>query len=325
MVKGFTFGVTYGSLDLLLFSPLQLEVYFSQISGLAIYWTMRMEDDLRSLIEGLFCPEDATLIQSIPFGQFNWADTMIWHYNKNGKFFVKSASHLAQCIALEICSPFDSQYSTSSGNWQFIWSTKVPNKIKLFLRRLCREAIPTTSNLLRQRCVVEQAYLTCGVGDVTLWLKQVRKSLDDAQFNWFAIRCWCLWGRRSGLIMENKRCSQFYCITYASSLLSDFLNSVAVKPSVLPSRNVWQPPDRESIKVNFDAAVFDKGNRAGLGVIARDWKGTCLAWRTVIIPNICSPEHEEALAARLAIEVRCHGRWIHCIIEEDCLQVVNKL
>ncbi|KAL0423119.1 UNVERIFIED_CONTAM: hypothetical protein Sradi_0846700 [Sesamum radiatum] len=283
---------------------------------------------------------------------------MVWHYNKNGKFSVKSASHLAQSIALENRSPLDGQCSTSSSNWQFIWSTKVPNKIKVFLWRLCREAIPTTSTLLCRRCVVEQACLTCGVdtetskhvflecsyarqvwalsnlpwkvinswqGDVTIWLKQVRKSLDDAQFNWFAILCWRLWGRRNGLVMENKRYNPFYCITYASSLLSDFLNSVVVKPSVLPSRNVWQPPDRESIKINFDAAVFDKGNRVGLGVIARDWKGTCLAWRTMIISNICSPEHGEALAARLAIEVRCHGRWTYCIIEGDCLQVVNNL
>ncbi|KAL0326613.1 UNVERIFIED_CONTAM: putative mitochondrial protein [Sesamum angustifolium] len=298
----------------------------------------------KELIEGLFCPEDATLIQSIPLGQFNWADTIVWHYNKNGKFSVKSASYLAQSIALENRSPLDGQCSTSSSNWQFIWSTKVPNKIKVFLWRLCREAIPTTSNLLRRRCVVEQACLTCGVDtettkhvflecsyarqvwalsnlpwkvinswqdDVTIWLKQVRQSLDDAQFNWFAILCWRLWGRRNGLVMENKRYNPFYCITYASSLLSDFLNSVAVKPSVLPSRNVWQPPDRESIKINFDAAVFDKGNGVGLGVIARDWKGTCLAWRSMIIPNICSPEHGEALAARMAIEVRCHGMHGH--------------
>ncbi|KAL0322783.1 UNVERIFIED_CONTAM: hypothetical protein Sangu_1897600 [Sesamum angustifolium] len=152
----------------------------------------------KELIEGLFCPEDATLIQSIPLGQFNWADTMV-----------------------------------------FLW-------------RLCREAIPTTSNLLRRRCVVEQACLTCGVDTETTkhvflesYARQVRKSLDDAQFNWFAILCWRLWGRRNGLVMENKR-------------------------------NVWQPPDRESIKINFDAAVFDKGNGVGLGVIARDWKGDCL-------------------------------------------------
>ncbi|KAL0358467.1 UNVERIFIED_CONTAM: putative mitochondrial protein [Sesamum angustifolium] len=200
----------------------------------------------KELIEGLFCPEDATLIQSIPLGQFNWADTMVWHYNKNGKFSVKSASHLAQSIALENPSPLDGQCSTSSSNWQFIWSTKVPNKIKVFLWRLCREAIPTTSNLLRRRCVVEQACLTCGVDTETTkhvflecsYARQVRKSLDDAQFNWFAILCWRLWGRRNGLVMEKKRYNPFYCITYASSLLSDFLNSVAVKPSVLPSRNV---------------------------------------------------------------------------------------
>ncbi|KAK4400587.1 hypothetical protein Sango_1164800 [Sesamum angolense] len=237
------------------------------------------------------------------------------HYNKNDKFFVKSASHLAQSIALENRSPLDGQCCTSSDNWQFIWSTKVPNKIKVFLWRLYREAIPTTSNLLRRRCVVEQACLTCGV-DIETSKHVLLESSYARQFNWFAILCWRLWGRRNGLVMENKRCNPFYCITYASSLLSHFLNLVAVKPSILPSRNVWQPPDKESIKINFDAVAFDKGNGVGLGVIARDWKSTCLAWRTIIIPNICSPEHGEALAARLAIEVRCHGRWPTVLLKE---------
>ncbi|KAK4400699.1 putative ribonuclease H protein, partial [Sesamum angolense] len=271
----------------------------------------------KELIEGLFCPEDATLIQSIPLGQFNWADTMVWHYNKNGKFSVKSASHLAQSIALENRSP-------SMVNAQF-------QQLAIHLEHQDTE---TTKHVFLECSYARQVWalstlpwkvINSWQGDVTIWLKQVRKSLDDAQFNWFAILCWRLWGRRNGLVMENKRYNPFYCITYASLLLSDFLNSVAVKPSVLPSTNVWQPPDRESIKINFDAAVFDKGNGVGLGVIARDWKGTCLAWRTMIIPNICSPEHGEALAARMAIEVRCHGRWTHCIIEGDCHQVVNKL
>ncbi|KAL0409532.1 UNVERIFIED_CONTAM: putative ribonuclease H protein [Sesamum radiatum] len=292
-------------------------------------WLPRPSTFLPITTQSLFLPD----LRSIPLGQFSWADTIVWHYNNNGKFSVKSAAHLAQSIATEHRSALGGQCSTSFGSWKFIWYTKVPNKVKVFLWRLCKEAIPTSYNLLRRRCAVEKACLTCSDDTenskhVLLecpYARQVRKSFDDEQFNWFAVLCWRLWGRRNGFVMENRECTPFDCVTFGGSLLFDFRNSVAVKPSDLPSRNTWQPPDRESIKINFDAAIFDNGKGVGLGTIAQDWRGNCLTWRTMCLPNACSPEHGEAMAARLAMEVRCQGGWTKCIIEGDCLQVVNKL
>ncbi|KAL0313944.1 UNVERIFIED_CONTAM: hypothetical protein Sangu_2238800 [Sesamum angustifolium] len=284
----------------------------------------------KELIEGLFCPEDATLIQSIPLGQFNWADTI----------------------------PLDGQCSTSSSNWQFIWSTKVPNKIKVFLWRLCREAIPTTSNLLRRRCVVEQACLTCGVDtettkhvflecsyarqvwalsnlpwkvinswqdDVTIWLKQVRQSLDDAQFNWFANSAGVYGDDGMDWLWRTKGTTHFIAspmpVRYYPTSSTQWLSN----PLFFPLGTFGSHLIENQSKLTSMRLFLTKERGLGLGVIARDWKGTCLAWRSMFIPNICSPEHGEALAARMAIEVRCHGRWTHCIIEGDCLQVVNKL
>ncbi|KAL0364035.1 UNVERIFIED_CONTAM: putative ribonuclease H protein [Sesamum angustifolium] len=47
-------------------------------------------------------------------------------------------------------------------NCNAIWKARVPNKIKVFLWRVCKEAIPTTSNLIRRTCDVKPACTMCG-------------------------------------------------------------------------------------------------------------------------------------------------------------------
>ena len=41
--------------------------------------------------------------------------------------------------------------------------------------------------------------------------------------------------------------------------------------------NQWCPPPKDWLKVNVDAAVDEKRQVAGLGVVVRDWKSNCIA------------------------------------------------
>ncbi|KAK4397503.1 putative mitochondrial protein [Sesamum angolense] len=43
-----------------------------------------------------------------------------------------------------------------------IWNASVPNKIKVFLWRACKEAIPTTTNLIKRKCEVDANCTSCG-------------------------------------------------------------------------------------------------------------------------------------------------------------------
>ncbi|KAL0288755.1 UNVERIFIED_CONTAM: hypothetical protein Sangu_2644500 [Sesamum angustifolium] len=39
----------------------------------------------------------------------------------------------------------------------------------------------------------------------------------------------------------------------------------------------WSPPATDTIKINFDGAVLEKGSEVGIGGVARDSSGAVLA------------------------------------------------
>ena len=70
------------------------------------------------------------------------------------------------------------------------------------------------------------------------------------------------------------------------SLLQEFLQAREVElspphPQVIQR---WHPPDPYFYKINFDAAVFQASNLAGVGVIARNNRGDLIGALTMPIP-----------------------------------------
>ncbi|KAL0339252.1 UNVERIFIED_CONTAM: hypothetical protein Sangu_1447300 [Sesamum angustifolium] len=59
----------------------------------------------------------------------------------------------------------------------------------------------------------------------------------------------------------------------------------------------WNPQNPGLYKVNFDEALFPHSGDAELGVIIRDEKCECRAWRSIRIPHVRNAELAEALAA----------------------------
>ncbi|KAL0315227.1 UNVERIFIED_CONTAM: hypothetical protein Scaly_2876400 [Sesamum calycinum] len=101
-------------------------------------------------------------------------------------------------------------------------------------------------------------------------------------------------------------------------------NAVMSKPvPSLPNR--WTAPPPDVIKVNFDASIRRNPLGVSVSTIARDHCGHCIAWMTAFHPNISDPEHGEALAACLAVELCCKYGWPRCVVEGDCLQIIQKL
>ncbi|KAL0406582.1 UNVERIFIED_CONTAM: putative mitochondrial protein [Sesamum latifolium] len=92
----------------------------------------------------------------------------------------------------------------------------------------------------------------------------VRYSLDHSQFNYFAVLCWQLWGRRNKFVMEKKFSLLMECVRYAEALIRDFQNVVATKPPPFSAGNKWEALAEGTIKANLDAAIF--GDDRGCGV-----------------------------------------------------------
>ncbi|KAL0446063.1 UNVERIFIED_CONTAM: hypothetical protein Slati_1734200 [Sesamum latifolium] len=88
-----------------------------------------------------FLPEDAEAILSIPLTESPSADIIVWHFERSGRFSVKSAYASAiQCS--EEASP-----SMAREDWRFLWRSRVLPKVRMFMWRCGHGALPTLRNL----------------------------------------------------------------------------------------------------------------------------------------------------------------------------------
>lgn len=101
------------------------------------------------LIRDLFLPCDAKITMSIPLCGSWPPDKLIWHYNANGSFSVKSAYNFIMDSNLS----YTSSSSVSSHLFlQKVWALDVPPppRIKLFTWRMCRGILPSYGNLAKR-------------------------------------------------------------------------------------------------------------------------------------------------------------------------------
>ncbi|KAL0316154.1 UNVERIFIED_CONTAM: hypothetical protein Sradi_5493600 [Sesamum radiatum] len=114
---------------------------------------------------------------------------------------------------------------------------------------------------------------------------------------------------------------------FAGKYLESFLaqNADAAVRNVHPGPGSWVGPPSGSIKLNFDGALLDGGSAMGIGVVARDLNGVCLAWLSRKVLRTGNGEIAEALAAREAIQLAARRGWKSIIIEGDCAVLISKL
>jgi hypothetical protein len=90
----------------------------------------------------MFLPHDAEEITNIKVPTNEIEDTIAWHYEKKGKFTIKSAYKLAE--------NFKKGATTNSNApngerkmWRSIWTVPVLNKVRVFSWRLACHNLPT--------------------------------------------------------------------------------------------------------------------------------------------------------------------------------------
>nr|POE70307.1 hypothetical protein CFP56_49651 [Quercus suber] len=116
-----------------------LESSVSRVSDL-FYPDTRIWDPGK--LEENFYPWEAELISRIQVSDGNAEDLLVWPLTSDGSFSVRSANRF---LAL---ADFSSQPSSSSGIeqqnfWKNIWKIRAPNRIKHFIWRAARDALPT--------------------------------------------------------------------------------------------------------------------------------------------------------------------------------------
>ena len=97
------------------------------------------------LVDGLFVPKEAELVKKIPLSRHSVDDKMFWPWTQSGAYTCKSGYRF-----LKMEDEEDRMEEAQNGEkafWKSIWGLRIPNKVKNFLWRACREAIPTKANL----------------------------------------------------------------------------------------------------------------------------------------------------------------------------------
>ncbi|PIN25672.1 hypothetical protein CDL12_01579 [Handroanthus impetiginosus] len=96
-------------------------------------------------------------------------------------------------------------------------------------------------------------------------------------------------------------------VSFARSFLANFHEATAAAITIPTDREIrsWEDPEMGWIKVNFNAAIFAKENKAGIGIIARDYRATVLLGLLRSLIGLCRDFN-----------------WSKVAIEGDCQSVI---
>ena len=91
------------------------------------------------------------MVQSIPFCNSSAEVKLIWPYTSLGQYIVHSGYKF---LAKEnLNNPTIMGPNQDNGVWKLVWGLSLPNKVKNFLWRACRNSMPAKVNL-RKRMIL---------------------------------------------------------------------------------------------------------------------------------------------------------------------------
>ncbi|KAL0003155.1 hypothetical protein SO802_016936 [Lithocarpus litseifolius] len=313
----------------------------------------------RDIVAGLFAPLEADLILKIPLSPTNVEEKLIWPYVPNGVYSVKSGYRF---LVQETADPRPSHQAQgdSTSVWRRIWGLSVPNKVKNFLWRACKEVLPVKANLVRRKVLAEDICCHCHLkaedGLHALWDCAELSTIWEADTLWlfcrskkftnfyelacyilengrnpelFAALAWTIWSRRNQLRISNKPYPLTQVIPSAKQMLQDFTQAQPPVSTLLPRPQretpKWEPPPSPSLKINFDGAFFRDKDEAGLGVVVRDSHGKVIASLVEKIQLPSSSDEVEALAAVRAITLAMDLNLPSFIVKGDSEVVISAL
>ena len=112
-----------------------------------------------SLLHGLFNPVEESLINSIPLYFTSVEDKLVWPFTALGEYTVKSSYNFLANENLNTQAL--GQSVQDSGIWKLVWGLRVPNKVKNFISRSCRDVVPVKKNLKKRQILQDDSCDHC--------------------------------------------------------------------------------------------------------------------------------------------------------------------
>ena len=94
-------------------------------------------------------------------------------------------------------------------------------------------------------------------------------------------------------------------------------------PILSPPQQIWQPPQGNLFKLNFDGACFDEGAASGYGAVIRNEKGEVMATLAAKGSVVRDSEEVEVLTCRKALKFAIDAGFMEIILEGDSVVVMQ--
>ena len=305
-----------------------------------------------NIIDHVFNVQEAEVIKNIPLSLTTQPDILIWPFTPSGSYSVKSGYRfLLENSAQFQSTDHDAEY------WKNVWSLEVPSKIKNFVWRASKDALPVKKNLLHRRISQDGQCEICKAGDedclhALFFCPEVQAMwIADPQWKWLTKMCgstmkdifkrvfsekkdaellaftaWAIWNRRNQLRFNEVSCplNQILSLSKDRKLEFQCIHPVTITPQHR-NHTRWKPPEQGVYKVNYDGAMFNQQNRAGLDVVIRNIEGAIMASMSQQIPLPTTVAQVKALAARRAAAFALEVGINKAILEDDSETIVKEL
>ncbi|CAN1757980.1 Putative ribonuclease H protein At1g65750, partial [Linum perenne] len=286
-------------------------------------------------------------------------DKFVWHFDSSGKFTVRSCYRYLHSTSAPNNQPVDDSLKKL---WKWLWHLDLPPKLKFFLWRVCKNALPTNSGLFRRRCTASSDCVTCYADEETLehllfhcavsssFWQLVLPSVQcpDAQQSarsWFTniaataskvlsaeigFTVWYIWKMRNELLFQNLTPS---LLDLASRRMNDLqrwrtcastLSSIRSVSSSLscPLTNSLAPT-AFCYKVVCDGAFKASIQKGAYRVILYNIEGHVVDGRVGIL-NCAAPICAEAKAIQVAVEL-VKSIPMNVVVLTDCQVLVTTI
>ncbi|XP_075645403.1 uncharacterized protein LOC142616429 [Castanea sativa] len=143
----------------------------------------------------------------------------------------------------------------------------------------------------------------------------------------FSTIAWSIWQRRNRVLVQQPSWPLHEISRRAKDLVVEFFDAhqQPLRSVEQGSRVRWTKPPEDFYKANFDAALFDSSNMAGIGVVIRDCNGNVIGALSQRIALSKSINHAEALVASQVMAFARELSLFRVIFEGDCLRIIKAI
>ena len=203
-------------------------------------------------------------------------------------------------------------------------------KIKVFAWRVVQNIIPTCTGLPKKELEVENLCAVYGESEcrfsMSLWqisyadILKAGRELGDEISSWeiffnllqekdpivtWMITSWLIWKNRNSCYHNNSCRVPAGLVCNAERMKLDFQEAmISIRTGSQIVSNIWDPPNREGLKLNVDASFSLASRNANFGMVVRDARG---------MVRLCAVSREDNIESALFIQKKK-------ILSQPCMQ-----